>query len=437
MPDRDKKLLLSLPLPKTIMARLADKGFEARFCGGVVRDAVIGKLAKTDLDIDMDIDMATTALPQVAMEVLEKAGLKIGTIGIDHGTITIRESAENRVRVELTSLRRDIKTDGRHAEVEFGEDWQADSNRRDFTINSLTMDGNGKVFDFQGGVADAKDGVLRFIGDPHTRLAEDYLRVLRYFRFHVDFNNMPPDAKTRTALREAAPHLKKLSGERIYKELNGILAKYAPKTIDLMDELEILRGLLDYPLNVDAYKNLQSLRKQLLTSLRLRLRFKMLRLAVLVAERDAENFAYHLHMPASSRRLFLNLSKNMEDELVTTLIAPDSFWQTAVYRRASSLYFLVDWLVATLARTGRHYDYMKNPDDIKQRIREIANFKPKKMPVTGNDVMKITGAEGKEVGVLLDMLEEEWLASKFTMTREELLAQLKSHHTKTKTQRGE
>ena len=409
------------------MARLADKGFEARFCGGVVRDAVIGKLPKAKLakklDTNLDVDMASTAPPQVAMEVLGGAGLKIIPTGMDHGTITIKEKGDNGGRVELTTLRADIKTDGRHAEVKFGEDWQADSNRRDFTINSLYMDNSGKVFDFHNGVADAKTGVLRFIGDPSRRLAEDYLRVLRYFRFHVDFNKMPPDAKTRTALTEAAPHLKKLSGERVYKELKGILAKYAPRTIDLMDELGIFRGLLAYPLNVDAYNSLQSFREQALTSLRLRLR--TLRLAVLVAERDAENFAYHLCMPASSRRLFLNLSKNMGDELVATLIAPDSFWQTAVYNHASSLYFLVDWLVATLARqakTDKHYI---------NRIQEIADFKPKDMPVTGNDVIDITGGEGKQVGEYLNVLKEEWLASKFTMTRDQLLAYLKSHHQKT------
>ncbi|MDD3446527.1 MAG: CCA tRNA nucleotidyltransferase, partial [Zavarzinia sp.] len=170
------------------------------------------------------------------------AGLRALPTGIDHGTVTM---IADRQPVEMTTLRRDVETDGRHALVAFTDDWRVDAERRDFTINALYADPDGTVFDPVGGLADLGAGVVRFIGDPERRLAEDYLRALRFFRFHARFAKGPPDAAALAAIRAAAPELRRLSAERVSTELLKILAlPRAVEAVSLMAAAGVLAVLL-------------------------------------------------------------------------------------------------------------------------------------------------------------------------------------------------
>lgn len=206
---------------------LAALGGEARFVGGCVRDAL------ADL-LPTDLDLATALTPDVVVAKLEAAGLKAVPTGIAHGTVTA--VARGR-KFEITTLRRDVATDGRHATVAFTDDWRADAARRDFTINAMSMTADGDVFDYFDGRADLASGRVRFVGDAAARIREDVLRALRFFRFHARFASGEPDAAALAACRELASLLAGLSAERVAGELFRLLeGPRAAPTFDAMRE---------------------------------------------------------------------------------------------------------------------------------------------------------------------------------------------------------
>ncbi len=224
-----------ITLPDTFKTHAIARLFEAlgghvRFVGGCVRDALAGKPIH-------DIDMATPLLPDAVMRMLENAGIKVIPTGLKHGTVTA--IIENHA-YEITTLRRDIDCDGRHAEVEFTDDWQADASRRDFTINAMYLDAHGTLYDYFNGQADLADGVVRFVGDPKQRLDEDILRLLRFFRFHARYSEHPTHPDLLTLFNRLAPKLHGLSGERIQQEMHLLLALPDPThTLRLMQECGI------------------------------------------------------------------------------------------------------------------------------------------------------------------------------------------------------
>ena len=208
---------------------------EVRFVGGAVRDALVGIEAS-------DIDLATLHPPQEVMARLRAAGVRVVPTGLAHGTVTAVLAGGP---VEITTLRRDVATDGRHAEVAFTNDWHEDAARRDFTINALYADPmNGRIHDYFGGVADLAQGRVRFIGDPLRRIAEDHLRILRFFRFMARFGDKP-DADGLAACAARANDLMALSRERIADEvLKLLVTRHAPRIVALMVAHAILRPVL-------------------------------------------------------------------------------------------------------------------------------------------------------------------------------------------------
>jgi poly(A) polymerase len=207
----------------------------ARWVGGAVRDTLLGIEAH-------DVDCATPLPPRKVMDLLEAAGIRCIPTGIDHGTVTALLADGN---VEITTLRRDVATDGRRAEVAFSDDWQEDAARRDFTINALYAEPDtGVIHDYFGGLDDLRARRVRFIGDPHDRIREDHLRILRYFRFHARFGN-GADAAAEAACQELAPTLKGLSRERVAMELLNLLALADPApTMRRMHQLDVLPVIL-------------------------------------------------------------------------------------------------------------------------------------------------------------------------------------------------
>lgn len=208
---------------------------EARVAGGAVRDTLAGRPVA-------DIDLATPRRPAQVVEALTQAGIRAVPTGIEHGTVTAVCGGRG---FEVTTLRRDVRTDGRHAVVDFTDDWRADAARRDFTMNALSLTRDGAVFDYFGGIADLHAGVVRFVGDPATRIAEDYLRILRFFRFHARYASGPPDAAAVAAIRAGVPGLARLSAERVWSELTRILAAPDPRdAVALMAELGVLAAIV-------------------------------------------------------------------------------------------------------------------------------------------------------------------------------------------------
>jgi poly(A) polymerase/tRNA nucleotidyltransferase (CCA-adding enzyme) len=219
------------PALRAVLAALP----RARIVGGAVRDAILGRPVS-------DIDLATPYPPEAVIAALRAAGLKAVPTGIAHGTVTAVSAGRG---FEITTLRRDVETDGRHATVAFDAGWRDDAARRDFTINAMSMTPDGHVFDYFGGIEDARAGRVRFVGDAATRLAEDYLRLLRYFRFHARYADAPPDPNTRAALAAAVPGLARLSPERVWAELKRLLQAPDPgASVALMAELGVLAAVL-------------------------------------------------------------------------------------------------------------------------------------------------------------------------------------------------
>ncbi len=205
--------LLARPGVKAALAALDAPGEETRLVGGCVRDALLGVSAS-------DIDLATTLRPEAVMERAMTAGLKAIPTGIEHGTVTLVAAKEP---LEVTTLREDVETDGRHAVVRFGGDFAQDAARRDFTINALSLSADGQLHDTVGGLEDLRAGIVRFIGVPATRIREDALRILRFFRFHARFGGADPDPPALAACIAARDALDGLSRERVRTEFLKLL----------------------------------------------------------------------------------------------------------------------------------------------------------------------------------------------------------------------
>ena len=211
-------------------------GGNARYVGGAVRDTLLGIPVK-------DVDLATPLEPQVVMQRLKEAAIQVVPTGIEHGTVT---AVLPQGPVEITTLRHDVSTDGRRATIAFASDWQDDAARRDFTINALYADpATGEIFDWFGGLDDLAARRVRFIGDPHQRIREDHLRILRYFRFQARFGSTPADAASESACAELAATLKGLSRERVGMEMMNLLSLADPApTVARMAELGVLEVVL-------------------------------------------------------------------------------------------------------------------------------------------------------------------------------------------------
>jgi len=215
------------PALRPILAALP----EARLVGGSVRDAVSGRPVA-------DLDLATPRRPEAVLKALAAAGIRAVPTGLDHGTVTAIVGARG---VEITTLRRDIETDGRHARIAYTDDWREDAARRDFTINAMSMRPDGQVFDYFGGAGDLRAGRVRFVGAAARRIEEDYLRILRFFRFQAQYGQAEPDPEAVAAIRAATGGLDLLSAERVWSEFRRILAAPDPApVIELMAELGVL-----------------------------------------------------------------------------------------------------------------------------------------------------------------------------------------------------
>jgi poly(A) polymerase/tRNA nucleotidyltransferase (CCA-adding enzyme) len=349
----------------TALAAVWDALPEARIAGGAVRDVLAGRPIS-------DIDLATPRTPARVTEALEKAGLRVVPTGLAHGTVTALSGGRG---FEVTTLRRDVETDGRHALVAFTADWRQDASRRDFTINAMSMARDGRVFDDFGGLDDLAIGRVRFVGDPATRIAEDYLRILRFFRFHGRYGRVPPDEDTVAALRAGIPGLARLSVERVWNELRLILSAEDPSaTVALMDSLGIWSAVLP---EANAIARLQGLPADAL-----------LRLAAMLT---GEPLALALR---------LKLSNEDRDRLVRLLATPsprpgdddDALRRLLADHQPRDLIDRV-WLDG-------------GPETLRQRLAAMAR---PVFPLEGRDVVAFGVAPGPRVGTLLRQVRQWWL----------------------------
>jgi tRNA nucleotidyltransferase/poly(A) polymerase len=391
---------LKRPETGRVFAALAGPGVLTRAVGGAVRNTLLG-LKVTE------IDLATTALPEQVMTLARRAGLKAVPTGIEHGTITVIADG---VPFEVTTLRRDVETFGRHATIAFTEDWAEDARRRDFTLNALYADSDGTVFDPLSGYADLVAGRVRFIGGAAARIKEDYLRILRFFRFNAYYGKGPLDPEGLQASVELRGGMEQLSAERIAAELKRLLvAPQAKGAVEALFDYGLLSGLLGGVPRLERFNRVIAIEEGL--GLVPDAMVRLAALAVFVAE-DAERLGARLRLSnAEQAVLALGAMDRAEGGLPDGAAA-----KRALYRLGAGAFAAavpIAWADSDAA-----------PDD--RRWREVFAL-PKRwqapaFPLRGSDIMPLGDLEGPEIGAMLRRLEAEWLAGGFTLSREELLA---------------
>ena len=389
---------------KQLMSVLNADGEETRIIGGAVRDALLGEVIG-------DIDLATTAVPEKVRELCEAAGFKAVDTGLDHGTLTI---VVDGVNFEVTTLRQDVETDGRHARVIFGRDWVEDAARRDFTMNALSIDHKGEIHDPIGGYPDLVNREVKFIGDPQRRIEEDYLRSLRFFRFFAWYGVGRPDRDALRAVVRTKGGLETLSVERVWSELKKMLLAQAPERAILwMRTTEVFNTVLPENWGLDQFHWLINLEGEQNWS-----PDPLQRLQAML--RPSEDVMHAV----ADRLKFSNEERARLIDWSEESAKAAGYVDLSVVDLAKVLYrgkrgAIRDALVHEFAK--RFNKEEADADRIPALLEFIDTWEKPEFPVSGEDLIKAGYAPGPDLGNKLKELEEKWIESGFTLSRDDLL----------------
>jgi poly(A) polymerase len=375
----------------------------SRFVGGCVRNTLMGR------EVD-DIDIATQLTPDQVTEVAKKAGFAAHPTGIEHGTVTV---VVKHKPFEVTTLRRDVSTDGRRATVAFSESWEEDAQRRDFRLNALYADASGEIHDpTGGGLDDARSGRVIFIGDAHQRLREDYLRILRFFRFNAWYAKGPLDPHGLQACADEVKGLDGLSAERVWKEVRKLLGAYDPRAAwEGMEVIEVRARALPEMSGRARLKALMSLEADLMLPID-----AMTRVAAALADQEAGR--------ALARRL--KLSNEERDRLVAALgddVKITSYMSLREMRRAI-------YTIGNEAFRDRVMLAWATAGDKAQQWRALVAhaqmWTPPKLPLTGDEVMAAGVPAGPKVGQVMREVEAWWIDADFPDDKLSVIERLKA-----------
>ena len=386
--------LLSEPKLARLLAALAATGCETRIVGGAVRDALLGIAPQ-------EVDLATPAHPEAVMSAAERAGFKVAPIGLDHGTVTI---VVDGAPFEVTTLREDVETYGRAAKVRFGADFERDALRRDFTVNALSLTPDGVLHDYAGGREDLAARRIKFIGDPATRIAEDYLRILRFFRFHAAIGQGPIDRDGLHAAILARGKLAILSRERVGAELLKLLAaRRAPATVRIMCETGILEALLGlgFPARLERLAAIEAARKAPPDPV-----LRLTALAVLIRE-DAERVRVSLRLSNGEHARLSRVARLCEE------------------RHGCEAPFTRQELLELIFHEGRrgaldaiallHAESGAGAEDAGWRAAFdfVEESDAPVFPLKASDLMRRGVVPGRELGAILKRLQADWIRAGF------------------------
>lgn len=379
-------------------------GLEMRFVGGAVRDALLAASSR-GVRSEGDIDIATPASPERVMDVLKKNGIKVVPTGLAHGTVTAFVLPRH---FEITTLRRDVETFGRRARVAFDADWAADAARRDFTINAIFLAPDGTIDDPVGGVADLRARRVRFVGDPVTRIAEDVLRLLRYYRFEARFGGSTGDPHARVACRAAAHLLPTLSAERVAQELVKLLETRDPiLALWMMQDDGVLAIVLPEARRLDRLRRLLEIESEI---------DPLRRLAALIeVDGDvAKALAERLRFSNAWRDRLQGLAQPWPIDPQADTRAQ----RLALYRLGPERYRDIALLLAA--------DQAITTERLDELLAVARTWTPPRFPLGGRDVVGLGIPPGESVGQLLDQVREWWEAGDFTADRTACLAYLQT-----------
>ena len=367
----------------------------ARFVGGCVRKHL--KSEKID-----DIDVATILSTDEIKEKLNNTNFKIIDTGTKHGTLTI---LIDNLKVELTTLRKDIKTDGRHAEVEYIDDWKIDSERRDFTINAIYLDINGNIFDPQLGINDLKNNIVKFIGDPQKRIEEDYLRIIRFIRFKLIYNT-EVEKSTSDAIKQSLDGIKKISKERILIELFKILdLKNFLKINQSSDLREIFSMIFPEFLYLKRLERLKKVYKE--SDLN-----KDILLGVLLID-EKDNHDYFAHKYNVSNNIKQTLEKMHKN--LTQIKNDKEFFEKNLIK---NIYLNGKNHLIALNLINFSINSKVKVNDFTKTLNKILKIKLPKFPINGETLKQKGMQEGQKLGDVLKALEKEWINNNFKISND-------------------
>nr|WP_199229176.1 CCA tRNA nucleotidyltransferase [Caulobacter endophyticus] len=399
---------MAWPETKAVIAALEAKGRPgcARFVGGCVRNTLMNK------PVD-DIDIATTLTPDQVIEALGEAGLKAIPTGVDHGTVT---AVSGKIPFEITTLRRDVSTDGRRAVVAFTHAWEEDAQRRDFRFNALYVDGEGRLYDPTGqGVQDARDGKVVFVGEPMTRIREDYLRILRFFRFQAWYGKGEPDQKALAACKALKGLVSGRAAERTQKEILKLLAAEDPRpALRLMAATGVLAAILPFVKSLARLDGLVAIETEQLFENDVELR-----LAALIPD-DAV-----LARELAERLRLSNALKDRLIEAVGTSPRIVSWMSPREARRAVyalGLRTFTDRVKLAWAGSTR----LAATSQWRALLALAENWDPPSFPMTGAEVMRAGVPKGPLVGEVMREVEIWWIDQDFIEDKLSVIERLKA-----------
>ena len=373
---------------------------EARYVGGCVRKII----NKEQVD---DIDLAVNLNPYDVCNSLAENNIKYYESGIEHGTIT---ATINNYKFEITSLRKDVDTDGRHAKVEFSESWKEDASRRDFTINAIYADIDGNLFDPFNGKKDLEDGKINFIGDPDTRIKEDYLRILRYIRFFLNYSKKKHDLDTIKIIKKNLEGLYKISSERLLDEFKKLLNSEGFLKLNKdKDCLEIIKLIFPQLTNISIFNNLNTFAKKKFFKVDF---IFLLSLMIIDGTDNVDYFIYKFNLSKKDKQrlLFLN---NFNSKKINSNTFSEKNLNKVFYLNGKEA--LIDVINFKIFRSNK----------VDTKLLEIIdNFKNREipvMPIKASTLMeKYDIPEGKELGSKIKMIEDIWIKNNFQISDKEV-----------------
>ena len=382
---------------KKLQDGIPEEKIAARFVGGCVRK----HLSNEKID---DIDIATILKVDQIKEKFKETNFKVIETGIKHGTVTI---VSEKYKVELTTLRKDIKTDGRHAEVEYTDDWKQDSERRDFTINAIYLDINGKVFDPQMGTIDLKNKNIKFIGDPQKRIEEDYLRIIRFIRFKIMYD-IVVEPTTSNAIKQNLDGIKKISKERILIELFKILGLNNFLKINQNDNLrEIFSMIFPEFLYLNRIERLKKVYKSS------EINVDILLAVMLIDEKD--NHEYFIHKYNASNKIKKTLEKFHKN--LIKLKNDKKFFEEDLIK---NVYLFGKNHLVALNLINYSINSKVKRSDFSKILNKILKIKVPTFPIDGGFLKQKGMQEGQSLGNVLNILEREWINNNFKISEERI-----------------
>ncbi len=405
---------------KALALAFSQAGFLLRFVGGCVRDAILPRAAG-----EFELDAASDARPEQIISLLNNAGIKSVPVGIEHGTVLAVIGDKT---FEITTLRRDVATDGRHAEVEFTSSWEEDARRRDFTINALYIDMDGFVYDYVGGIADCQSRIVRFIGNADARIKEDYLRILRYFRFVASIGENKFSETALLACANNQQFIDKLSGERIAREMLklfscaatskaiGELLPLLPQSLPFLNgqkSAEIIARLEEQIAHLhgnDISKDKDSSKD---SSKDISNAISLLKLAAIIGENDRLNkIAFRLKLSTKQKDYIQKLLSHIE--LVDAKMSSKA--QKKLLRKLGAENYRALILLAYAFSAEKWSDY--------QNLLASAAWQIPHFPIVAGDLIAKGIKPGKALGDKLRNLEEIWEESEYSLNKSQLMARI-------------